>query len=206
MTEFSEALDHLCRRDKVLRRLIQKVGPCTFKARNHRSPFRALVESITHQQLNGTAAATIFGRVKALYPGRRFATPEELLATPDQRLRSAGLSRAKVAAIKDLARHTISGVVPASRAIRKLTDAEIIERITVVRGIGPWTVEMLLIFNLGRLDVWPVTDYGVRKGFARVYRLKELPKPKELVPHGEKWRPYRTIAAWYFWRAAELPE
>jgi 3-methyladenine DNA glycosylase/8-oxoguanine DNA glycosylase len=206
MTNLGEAVAHLSHSDKVLRRLIREVGPCTLQPKNHRSPFRALVESITYQQLNGTAAATIFGRLKALYPGRGFAQPEEVLATPDSRLRAAGLSRAKVAAIKDLARHTISGVVPTASAIRKLTDAEIVERITVVRGIGPWTVEMLLIFNLGRLDVWPVTDFGVRKGFARAYGLKELPTPKELVPLGEKWRPYRTVAAWYFWRATELED
>ncbi len=206
MTDFTDALAHLSRSDKALRRLIRKIGRCSFKVKSHRSPFRVLVESITYQQLNGTAAATIFGRVKALYPGRRFARPAEVLATPDERLRSAGLSRAKVAAIKDLARNTISGVVPTSRAICKLTDAEIVERLTTVRGIGPWTAEMLLIFSLGRLDVWPVTDYGVRTGFARAYGLKTLPTPKELVQHGEKWRPYRTIAAWYLWRAAELTE
>jgi len=206
MTDLTKAIAHLTRSDRVLRRLIREVGPCTLKPKNHRTPFRALVESITYQQLNGTAAATIFGRVKALYPGRGFPRPEDLLATPDEQLRAAGLSRAKVAAFKDLARHTISGVVPSARAIRKLTDAEIVERLTVVRGIGPWTVEMLLIFNLGRLDVWPVADFGVRKGFARAYGLKKLPTPKELAPLGEKWRPYRTIAAWYFWRATELPE
>jgi DNA-3-methyladenine glycosylase II len=206
MTDFSQAIAHLTRSDRVLRRLIQKVGPCALKQKNHHNPFRSLVESITYQQLNGTAAATILGRVKALFPSRRFARPEELLAITDERLRAAGLSRAKVAAVKDLARHTISGVVPTARAIRKLSDTEIIERLTVVRGIGPWTVEMLLIFNLGRLDVWPVADFGVRKGFARAYGLKKLPTPKELSPLGEKWRPYRTIAAWYFWRATELPE
>ncbi len=136
-------------------------------------------------------------------PGPR---PQDVLATPDARLRGAGLSRAKVAAIKDLATHALGGVVPSSRAIRELTDAQIVEQLTVVRGIGPWTVEMLLIFHLGRPDVWPVTDYGVRKGFARAYRLKDLPSPKELIEHGEKWRPYRTIAAWYFWRALELED
>jgi len=206
MTDFIPAINHLGRTDRFLRRLIQQIGPCSLKIRNHRSPFRALAESITYQQLNGTAAASIFGRFKALYPSRRFPTPEELLATSDKRLRSAGFSRAKVAALKDLAAQTISGVVPSSRIIRALSDAEIVERITVVRGIGPWTVEMLLIFALGRPDVWPVTDYGVRKGFARLYGLKELPTPKELLAHGEKWRPHRSVAAWYLWRAAELPE
>jgi DNA-3-methyladenine glycosylase II len=162
------------------------------------------VQAVTYQQLNGTAAATILGRVKALYPGRRFPQPQDVLATPDTTLREAGLSRAKVAAIKDLAEKALAGIVPSSRAIRDLTDAEIIERLTVVRGVGPWTVEMLLIFHLGRPDVWPVTDYGVRKGFALTYRRTELPAPKELLAFGEKWRPFRTTAAWYLWRALEL--
>src|SRR5262249_12254088 len=159
-----------------------------------------------YQQLNGTAAATILGRVKAIYPNRRFPTPEEILETPDARLRAAGLSRAKSAAIKDIAAKTIAGVVPTSRAISKMTNAEIIERLSTVRGVGPWTVEMLLIFTLGRTDVLPVTDYGVRKGFAATYGWKQLPTPKELLEHGEKWRPHRTTAAWYFWRALELKE
>ena len=204
MTDFSEAIEHLSRSDKVLRLMIRRVGTCMLKIKNHRSPFEALLQSITYQQLNGTAAATILNRVKALYPGRRFPSPQDVLATPDDHLRRAGLSRAKVASIKDLAIHAISGSVPSSRAIRKLSDAQILEQLTVIRGIGPWTVEMLLIFYLGRADVWPITDYGVRKGFARAYGLQELPSPKELFAHGEKWRPYRSIAALYFWRALEL--
>ena len=201
----AQALQHLMQTDRVLGRLIKKVGPCTLKPKNRRSPFEALVQSVAYQQLNGTAAETILGRVKALYPHRRFPTPEDLLATPDDLLRGAGLSRAKVAAIKDIARNTISGVIPSSRAIAKMTEAEIVERLTSVRGVGPWTVEMLLIFTLGRMDVLPVTDYGVRKGFARTYGRQDLPTPKELLEYGEKWRPHRTTAAWYFWRALELP-
>ena len=200
-----EVLEHLTQADKRLGKLIQQVGSCQFKLKNHRSPFQALVESVAYQQLNGTAAATILGRVKALYPQRRFPTPEDLLNTPDELLRGAGLSRAKTAAIKDIARQTLAGVVPTSRAISRLTDVQIIERLTVVRGVGPWTVEMLLIFTLGRPDVLPVTDYGVRKGFALTYGWKELPSPNELREFGERWRPYRSTAAWYFWRALELP-
>src|SRR5258706_9400056 len=201
----AEAIEHLNRADKILKRLIRKVGPCTLKPRRRRSPFEALVQSVAYQQLNGTAAATILGRVKALYPGRRFPTAEDLLATPDERLRGAGLSRAKTAAIKDIAAHTLAGVVPTSRVIVKLSDAEILERLTTVRGVGPWTVNMLLIFTLGREDILPVTDYGVRKGFALAYGLKELPAPKDLLEHGERWRPHRTTAAWYLWRALDLP-
>src|SRR6267154_4070421 len=199
----AEAIEHLNRSDKILKRLISKVGPCTLKPKTRRSPFEALVQSVAYQQLNGTAAATILGRVKALYPGRRFPTPEDLLATPDERLRAAGLSRAKVASIKDIAAKTLAGVVPTSRAIARMDDATIISRLTTIRGVGPWTVEMLLMFRLGRMDVLPTTDYGVRKGFATTYRLKDLPTPAELLDYGEKWRPYRSVAAWYLWRSLE---
>jgi DNA-3-methyladenine glycosylase II len=198
------AINHLSRTDKVLAKLIKKVGPCTMKPERGRSPFQALVHSVAHQQLNGTAATAILNRVKALYPGKCFPGPEDLLATPDERLRAAGLSRAKIAAIKDIAAKTLSGVVPTSRAIAKMDDAAIIQRLITIRGVGPWTVEMLLMFKLGRPDVLPVTDYGVRKGFAVTYKLKDLPAPKDLLAHGEKWRPYRSVAAWYLWRALDL--
>jgi len=201
-----EALAHLRRSDKVLARLIRRVGPCMLKPNTTRNPFQALVRSVTFQQLNGTAAETIFGRMIALFPGRKFPTPEDLIATTDEKLRSAGLSRAKTAAIKDIAAKTIEGIVPTRRAAHKLSDAEILERLTVIRGVGPWTVEMLLIFTLGREDVWPVTDFGIRKGFAIAYGLKELPHPKELIAHGERWRPHRSTAAWYFWRATDLAD
>jgi DNA-3-methyladenine glycosylase II len=204
MTE--EAILHLTKADKILGKLIQRVGPCTLIPRNSRSPFESLVRSVVYQQLNGIAAGTILGRVKALFPGRRFPRPEDLLSITDERLRGAGLSRAKTAAIKDISAKTLAGIVPNSRSIAKMTNEEIIERLTILRGVGPWTVEMLLIFTLGRPDVLPVTDYGVRKGFARTYRRKELPEPNELLEFSKKWKPHRTTAAWYFWRALELPE
>jgi DNA-3-methyladenine glycosylase II len=169
-------------------------------------PFDALAESIAYQQLTGKAAATIFGRVRALYPKRKWLDPKQLLATPDEALRAAGLSRAKTAALKDLAAKTIDGTVPSGCALLRMTDDEIITRLTTVRGIGRWTVEMLLLFDLGRPDVWPVDDYGVRKGFAKTFRRRELPTPKQLMKLGEKWRPYRSVAAWYFWRALDVPE
>ncbi len=200
-----EAIAHLCASDKTLARLIKKVGACTLKPKR-RPPFEALVSAVTHQQLNGAAAMTILKRVIAIYPGKRFPTPDDLLATSDERLRAAGLSRAKAAALKDIADKTLSGVVPTLRAVSKMSDLELIERITTVRGVGPWTVEMLLMFTLGRPDVLPVADYGVRKGFAVTYGLKDLPTPKELLAHGERWRPHRTTAAWYMWRALELPK
>ena len=169
-------------------------------------PFDALAESIAYQQLSGKAAATIFGRVRALYPKRKWLDPEQLLATPDETLRAAGLSRAKTAALKDLAAKTLDGTVPAGRALIRMSDDEIIARLTTVRGIGRWTVEMLLLFDLGRPDVWPVDDYGVRKGFAKTFGRRQLPTPKQLTKFGEKWRPYRSVAAWYFWRALDQPE
>jgi DNA-3-methyladenine glycosylase II len=166
-------------------------------------PFDALAESIAYQQLSGKAAATIFGRVRALYPKSKWLDPEKLLATPDETLRAAGLSRAKTAALKDLAAKTIDGTVPTGRALIRMSDDEIITRLTAVRGIGRWTVEMLLLFDLGRPDVWPVDDYGVRKGFAKTFGRRKLPTPKQLMKLGEKWRPYRSVAAWYFWRALD---
>jgi len=169
-------------------------------------PFDALAESIAYQQLSGKAAATIFGRVRALYPKRKWLDPEQLLATPDETLRAAGLSRAKTAALKDLAAKTIDGTVPAGRALIRMSDDEIVTRLTAVRGIGRWTVEMLLLFDLGRPDVWPVDDYGVRKGFAKTFGRRKLPTPKQLMKFGEKWRPYRSVAAWYFWRALDIAE
>src|SRR5713101_3012451 len=166
-------------------------------------PFDALAESIAYQQLNGKAAATIWGRVRALYPKSKWLDPTKVLATPDETLRAAGLSRSKTAAIKDLAAKTLDGTVPSGRTLLRMSDDEIVARLTQVRGIGRWTVEMLLLFDLGRPDVWPVDDYGVRKGFAKTFGKRKLPTPKQLMKFGEKWRPYRSAAAWYFWRAVD---
>ena len=165
-----------------------------------------MAESIVYQQLSGKAAATIFGRVRALYPRRKWFSPQLVLATPDEKLRAAGLSRNKSAAIKDLAAKTLDGTIPTKAAFHRMSDEEIIARLTTVRGIGRWTVEMMLLFDLGRLDVWPVDDYGVRKGYAKTFGKRKLPKPKELHARGEKWRPYRSVAAWYFWRALDKDE
>ena len=199
-----EAVEYLRRTDPTMAKLIARVGPCTLKPKTRRSPFEALVSAVTHQQLNGTAAMTILKRVLALYPGKRFPKPMDILATPDAQLRAAGLSAAKAASIRDIAEKALSGIVPTAAAARKLSDAEILERLTSVRGVGPWTVEMLLIFTLGRPDVLPVGDYGVRKGFALIHGWKDLPTPKELLKEGERWKPHRSTAAWYLWRALEL--
>jgi DNA-3-methyladenine glycosylase II len=169
-------------------------------------PFDALAESIAYQQLSGKAAATIWGRVRALYPRKKHLDPKLVLKTPEKKLRAAGLSRSKTAALKDLAAKTLDGTVPTARQLAEMSDEEIVARLTTVRGIGRWTVEMLLLFDLGRPDVWPVHDYGVQKGFAQTFGKRKLPTPKELLKHGEKWRPYRSVAAWYFWRALDQPE
>jgi DNA-3-methyladenine glycosylase II len=195
---------HLSQADPVLARVIRAVGPCQLRPRRNVQPFQSLVQAVTHQQLNGTAAQTILKRFIALFPETQFPAPAAVLAASDERLRSAGLSRAKAAAIKHLARHASTGLVPSRRTAARLSDAELIERLTEVRGVGPWTVEMFLMFTLGRRDVLPVGDYGVRCGFAKAYGWKDLPTPKELLAEGERWRPYRSIASWYLWRVLEL--
>lgn len=199
------AAAHLSKVDRHLRRVIARVGPGDVPFPRGVNPFRTLVTAVAHQQLTGKAANTILGRVIALYPGRRFPRPEDLVRTPDAKLRGAGFSRAKVAAVKDIAAKTLEGVVPTARAMAKMSDLEIVERLTSIRGVGPWTVEMMLIFTLGRPDVLPATDYGVRKGFAMTYKLTELPSPKDVLAFGERWKPHRSAAAWYLWRATELP-
>jgi len=194
---------HLAKVDPVMRRLIREVGSYSLQANIRRPPFEILARAIANQQLNGAAAETILRRLVALFPGRKFPTPDDLLMTSEDDLRSVGFSRAKVAALRDLAAKTLDGTVPLARVIRKLEDDAIITRLTQVRGVGRWTVEMLLIFYLGRPDVLPADDFGVRAGFRVAYGLADLPKPKELLLYGERWRPHRTAAAWYLWRAAE---
>jgi len=199
------ASKHLSKVDRVLARVIRQVGPVHVTPPRGVTPFISLVRAVAYQQLTGKAANTILGRVLALYPGKKFPTPQDLLGTPKRRLRAAGFSWAKVEAVKDIAAKTMEGVIPPStRALLKLSDAEIIERLTSVRGVGIWTVEMMLISTLGRPDVWPGTDYGVRKGIALLYKLKELPTPREAMTFGERWKPHRSAAAWYLWRACDL--
>ena len=201
-----DAHQHIAATDPRIAALIARSPRYNIKPAPLIRPFDALAESIAYQQLSGKAAATIFGRVRALYPRRKYLDPKKILATPDESFRAAGLSRSKIAAVKDLAAKTIDGTVPSARAIARMSDEEIILRLTEVRGIGRWTVEMLLLFDLGRPDVWPVDDYGVRKGFAKTFGKRKLPTPKQLMKLGEKWRPYRSVVAWYFWRALDAPE
>ena len=196
----AKASRHLAR-DPVMRALIRRHGPCELEP-HRRSPYEALSRAIAHQQLNGRAAETILGRFVALFPKGRFPAPAAVLAARTTTLRRAGFSRAKVRALKDIARHAVKGLVPTRRACRRLGDEEIIARLTQIHGVGRWTVEMLLIFTLGRLDVLPVDDFGVREGFRVAYGRRTRPTPKALREYGERWKPYRSVAAWYLWRAA----
>ncbi|HEX2484263.1 MAG TPA: DNA-3-methyladenine glycosylase [Myxococcota bacterium] len=192
--------------DPVLGRTLERAGPFALERKRAPTLFYALAEAITHQQLSGRAARTIFGRVVELFPRTRGGpTPEQVLAATDEALRGAGLSRAKVASLRDLAEKAASGAIPTLAEARRLDDEAVIEQLSSVRGIGRWTAEMLLIFHLGRPDVLPLGDYGVRKGYALAFRKRALPTPAELAKRGERWRPYRTVATWYLWRALELP-
>jgi 3-methyladenine DNA glycosylase/8-oxoguanine DNA glycosylase len=198
-----EAAQHLMASDQRLERLIPLVGPFTLKPLKG-TVFQGLLKSIVHQQLAGKAAQTIHGRVLALLPQPAEEQPAALLALGDAALRSAGLSRSKVLSVRDLAQRTVSGQIPPRRQLSRLADDEVIEVLAQTRGVGRWTAEMILIFWLGRPDVLPVHDLGVRKGYALAYRKRELPTPVELERRGERWRPYRSVAAWYFWRAVDL--
>jgi 3-methyladenine DNA glycosylase/8-oxoguanine DNA glycosylase len=198
------AIRHLTAADPELGLIIGRSTAFRVRPTRTQSLFAALLESIVYQQLSGKAAETILGRVLALFRPRRFPRPEDLLAMPEARLRAAGLSRNKAAALKDLARRTLDGTVPSLARAHAMTDDELIERLTAVRGVGRWTVEMLLIFRLGRPDVLPVSDLGVRKGFRRAFGMRRLPAPVTITRRAERWRPYRSVASWYLWRAAEL--
>ncbi len=208
--DHEEAISHLRAADAKLAALIDRVGPFTMKLDTWSSPFESLVESILYQQLHGKAAATIHRRVREFFGGD--PTPQLLLDAPEERLRACGVSGNKIKAMRDLAAKTLDGTVPTYAAIRKMPSEEIIRRLTEVRGIGPWTVEMLLIFRMGRPDVLPVSDYGVRKGFAltflrlpktRAIAAADLPKPEVMLRRAKLWAPYRSVASWYMWRACD---
>ena len=199
--DLAEAIKHLCACDEKLKNLIEETAPFKMDEDELQSPYEALLEAIVHQSISGKAAATIFGRIKALGSNGRVPTPAEILKLRAPTLRKAGLSRAKVLAFKDLAAKTISEVVPTLEDSRAFSDEELVKRLTSVRGIGAWTVEMFLIFRLGRPDVLPIHDLGVKKGWSITYGKKFMPKPKQLLAFGERWRPYRTVASWYMWRA-----
>jgi DNA-3-methyladenine glycosylase II len=192
----------LAARDPRLATAIQLIGPCTLR-RGRGSPYEALLAAIAHQQLHGHAAAAILARLRGLYGDGRYPSPAELVATADGELRACGLSRAKLAAMKDVAARALDGTVPDRRTLVRLDDAAVIERLTAVRGVGRWTAEMLLMFTLNRPDVLPVDDFGIREGFRLLHGKRLQPTPRWLAAYGERWAPYRTTASWYLWRYVE---
>lgn len=199
------ALAHLRTTDPILAELIDRVGSFGLVPHSTRSLFEALLRSIVYQQLNGRAASTIHARVIAVLQPAGGVTPEALAATSDETLRGAGLSRGKLAAARDLAARCIEGTVPTLAAARKMSDEELIERLTIVRGIGPWTVHMLLIFHLGRPDVMPTGDFAIRLAFQKLYRKRREPSPEVILRHTRAWQPYRSVASWYLWRSLDAP-
>jgi DNA-3-methyladenine glycosylase II len=205
------ALRQLAAADAKMGALIERIGPFALQVKSTHSPFEALLEAILYQQLHANAARAILGRLLALF-GDLHPQPEQLLAVPDERLRAAGLSQGKLLSLRDLAAKTLDGTVPSLAAIRRLPDEVIIERLGHVRGIGTWTAEMLLIFRMGRPDVFPCTDYGIRKGYLLTFgKVKEgepitvdmLPKPEQMQRRAARWKPWRSVASWYLWRACD---
>lgn len=198
------AIAHLCGSDTRLARCIRKAGPLALKLKKTHSVFEALAEAIVYQQLTGKAAATIYGRVREVCaPGRKKVTAADVAGTSAAKLRGAGLSQAKTLALQDLAKKTLARELPTLAQLHKMQDADIIEKLTNVRGVGEWTAHMFLIFRLGRPDVLPTGDYGVRKGFQQLFGTPDLPSPKELEAHAARWSPYRSVASWYLWRVLD---
>ncbi|HXU82813.1 MAG TPA: DNA-3-methyladenine glycosylase 2 family protein [Polyangia bacterium] len=202
MPDHAPAELHLGQVDPVMRKLIRELGPCTLSRPRGLTPYRALVRAVAHQQLNGAVAERILARLIALTPGPDYPTPAELLALPDGALRQVGFSTAKALALRDIAEKTLAGIIPTLRHLARLEDEAAILRLIEVRGVGRWTAEILLI-RAGRPDVLPVDDFGLRNGFRHAYRKRQLPAPRELRAFGERWRPFRTVASWYLWRAAD---
>jgi DNA-3-methyladenine glycosylase II len=198
----TDAVRHLSQ-EAAFAALIARVGPPRLSPEKRRSPFEALVRAISHQQLHGRAAEAILQRFMALYPGQAFPSPELVLASDPTVLRTCGFSASKIAAIQDICARALDGTIPTREGARELSDEALIERLTSIRGVGRWTVEMLLIFTLGRPDVLPVDDFGVRDGYRLLHRLDAQPKPRELARIGEAWAPFRSVAAWYLWRASD---
>lgn len=203
--DYTAAVAYLRNADPALAKVIDLAGPCRMQIKGTQSLFIALAEAIVYQQLTAKAAATIFARVRGLFPHAHNApTPQQLLRASDARLRSAGLSGAKAAALRDLARKACDGQIPELKDLQTMDDAQIVESLTQVKGIGRWTVEMLLMFRLGRPDILPLDDYGIRKGIAVIDRKRKLPGKPEMEKRGRRWSPHRSVACWYLWRAADM--
>ncbi len=201
---YHDAVAYLKSVDTDLAMIIERVGECRLITHPSREPYESLVRAVVFQQLNGKAAEAILGRVMALFPDHDFPPPDLLLTRPDEDLRGAGLSAAKLRAIRDIADKRLNRLVPDRATAEAMSDKDLIDCLTALRGVGRWTVEMLLIFSLGRPDILPVDDFGVREGYRKMSGLAEQPKPKALAEIGLKWAPYRSVAAWYLWRASEF--
>ncbi len=199
--EFRKIQKAFLKKHKSFQR-IEKKYPLDFRIKKARSPFETLVRSIAHQQLHGKAAETILGRFIALYKPKRFPNPEDIIKTSDQKLRDCGFSANKVKSIKDIALKTKEGIVPSSAKIKKMDNEEIVKRLTQIYGVGRWTVEMLLLFNLGRMDVWPVDDFGVRKGYMHFKKMKSMPTAKQIRSVGDRYAPYQSLLSLYMWQIA----
>lgn len=198
----AQAIAHLVAQDAAWGPVVAQVGPCTW-APEPREPYEALISAVAHQQVHGKAAQAILGRLRAAVPGEGFPSPEALLALPEEALRACGFSARKAQTLRGIAEGIRSGLVPSLTEAQGLEDEAIVARLVALKGVGPWTAQMLLMFTLGRPDVWPVDDFGVRQGFRRWRGLEDLPTPKALQAAGEAWRPHRSVAAWYLWRVAE---
>ncbi len=202
-TSNSTAAAHLAACDPDWAVLIDYIGPCGLTSIPQREPYEALVRAVAHQQIHGRAAEAILGRFLALHPGTPFPLPHEILTTDESALRTCGFSVAKLTTIRGIAAQAVAGVVPTRRAADQMADEELIARLVSLRGVGRWTVEMFLIHTLGRPDILPVDDFGVREGWRAIKGLAAQPKPRELANIGQVWSPYRSTAAWYLWRAAD---
>lgn len=199
----NRACTHLSNSDPVLAGLIKRVGPCRLVVEHHEL-YQALIRAIAHQQLHAAAARTILGRFLALFPDADFPAPGDILSASDEAMRACGFSASKTASIRDIAAHAENGTIPTRRGAARLRDMELIERLTVIRGVGRWTVEMILMHTLGRPDVLPVDDFGIREGYRLLHALETQPRPRDLAVIGEAWAPYRSTAAWFLWRAVDL--
>jgi DNA-3-methyladenine glycosylase II len=198
----TSAVQHLLR-DPAWAGLIERIGPPRLVVEKSRAPYEALVRAIAHQQLHGNAARAILARLALLYPNAAFPAPEQLLSTPDSELRACGFSATKIACLREIAARALDATIPTRRQALRISDTELIERLTTIRGVGRWTVEMLLIFTLGRPDILPVDDFGVRDGYRALYALDQQPSPRELATIGEARAPFRSTAAWYLWHASD---
>ncbi len=201
---YQSASQHLYAQDADWARLIAEVGECKLALELHREPYESLVRAIAYQQLNRRAAETILGRFLALFPEDQFPTPAQVLATDHVAMRACGFSASKVITIREIAMNTQTGIVPTLAEAHRMENLALIERLVQLRGIGRWTVEMFLIFTLGRMDILPVGDFGVREGYKVLKSLSEQPTPKVLDQIGQAWAPYRSVATWYLWQAVSL--